>query len=457
MDLQESKRLFGVVATDAASAQAWWDANAAAECFLSGPVESAIQNWFVQMGGSAFTVGKYDIYNAFEWYYQPFYTNIPSATVAPDGTTTVTIDHSAWGTEVLLGRLFYWGATSYAANYLDSTQAAGWWGQEISWIDRFQFDGNFSANAHSFVLATDMHYHFQNLGTPGPDGVIGGGDDGTVWTWGPMLIDYVDDFSPKHLLSELDRGYDTMTLVQSTPGHPNYGGQGVYDFVPTTWDLQAGETHIFHFPTGDVVTYNPNLTPLAAHPYRDYVGIIAPIAVVSTKPAGWGTYDPLANTLTIVGPATTGGPNGSPGNYPVLPWPEINLGPAEVVIPVTEANLVKKSAWPERHHFDLSTEAAKRDTTQSLFALVANVGTESVDALVTFDIYTREGVFVMSLESAVVTLADPGQSAVVEVGWTDPAPGRYTVFAQALYDSDGNGTLDALGTKVKRFGFAVVP
>src|SRR3990170_6413818 len=106
-----------------------------------GPAENAVMAWFRAMGGTSTAVGKYDIYNSFEWFYQIFFLQM-SATVDPDGTTHVMIDHGAWGTEVLLARFFYWGAAPYIApgpdgtfgtaddvkNYLDSTKAAGWRG-----------------------------------------------------------------------------------------------------------------------------------------------------------------------------------------------------------------------------------------------------------------------------------------------------------------------------------------
>ncbi len=58
MDLQESKRLFGVTGSTPAEAQSWWENNTSPECFLRGPAENALHLWFVEQGGSAVTMGK---------------------------------------------------------------------------------------------------------------------------------------------------------------------------------------------------------------------------------------------------------------------------------------------------------------------------------------------------------------------------------------------------------------
>ncbi len=74
LDLQESRRVFAVTATDPAAAQAWWDANTRADCSANGPVEGAVQGWFEEMGGRATAIGTYDVYGALGWHYVPFYT-----------------------------------------------------------------------------------------------------------------------------------------------------------------------------------------------------------------------------------------------------------------------------------------------------------------------------------------------------------------------------------------------
>ncbi|HLB67327.1 MAG TPA: hypothetical protein VJN63_02435 [Thermoplasmata archaeon] len=462
MDLQESKRLFGVTATDAASAQTWWNANANPVCALAGPVESAVNVWLGQMGGTQFAMGKYDIYNGFEWYYQTFYTQI-GATVDEGGTTHVTIEHVAWGTEVLLARFFYWGAASYIENYLDSTKSKGWWGMEVAWFEDLTFGGSFSPAAHSFTLSTLLQYHFQQLSAPGANGIFDRTDDEPYWQWAAWLNDYVNDFSPRHLISELDR-YPGGTYIQTAPGHVSYGSALPYDYTPATWDLKSFETMVFRFPTSNIVFYDPNLTPPGADPRTQYVAISAPLILRSTVPAVFGTWDNVAKTLTVFGAVTTGCPVGSPGldglagtaddQYPAEGCPQVNLGLERIVPIVTNADLLGRSAWPERHHW---VESRDIDGKQTLYAKVGNLGNVPVNASVVFKIYDAAGTLVATLETAVARDIGVGGSATLSVAWTPTAMGRYRVTAQAMFDGDADGTVDMAGTKLKSFSFAVVP
>ncbi len=333
MDLQQSRRIFGVEAADAASAQAWWYNNIDDFCFIRGPIETAIDTWFILMGGSAAQLGKYDIANGYEWYYQAFYTQM-NATVDPDGTTHVTIDHAAWGTEALLARMFYWGNASYVESYLNSTNASGWWGMDLAWWEDLNFTGSLDAAGLNFGLSSVMQYHFQLQTFPGVNGVYDQIDDVPYWSWGPWLNDYVDNIFPKHQLSYLDR-YPGLTYVHSTPGGFNYGQSSAYDYTPISWNLKVGQTWHFEFPTGDVVFYDPNQSPIPSNPKKDLVQVFAPLKLHSTNPAGYGDWDAQAKTWDVLGPSDTGGPAGTTGpdgiagtaddEYPLDPWGMINL------------------------------------------------------------------------------------------------------------------------------------
>ncbi|MGQ0797822.1 MAG: PKD domain-containing protein, partial [Methanobacteriota archaeon] len=353
MDLQESRRLFGVVAADAAAAQAWWTANTDPRCFFRGAVEDRVVSWFVALAGDQSNLGKYDISNSFEYYYVPYFLDM-NATVDTDGTTHVTIRHVAWGTDVLVSRMFYWGNVTYAdpgpdgvsgnaddtGAYLDSTKAAGWWGMELAWFEDFVFTGSLDATGVDFALSSVMQYHFQQTALPGADGFLNRVDDIPVWTWGPVLTDYANDWSPRHQISELDRYPDTSySYLHSTPGGSNYNDTLKYETVPIRWDLAAGQTWRFQFPTGNVVFYDPNLTPVPAQPNAaSYVEISAPLQFLSTKPASFGaSYDTATRTWELLGPTSTGGPVGSPGadgvpgtaddEYALEPWGAISFVP----------------------------------------------------------------------------------------------------------------------------------
>jgi hypothetical protein len=345
LDLQESKRMFGVTATDVASARTWWSGNTNSACGTQGAAESSWQTGMANLGGTQFTVGKFDIYNGYEWYYQPFYTNLGGA-VANNGVTTVTIDHVSYGTEMLLARMFYWGSAGYQANYLDSSKRSGWWGMEYPWFEGFHFTTTIGATTHSFNLDTAIFYHFQNIGAPGPNRLYDRTDDVSIWDWGPWLADYVNDFSPKHLLSELDRYPNADDVyVHSTPGSFNYGVSSAFDYTANTWDLKSGESWRFEFPTGNVRFYSPT-TPAGADPSKgQYLESSAPLDLFRTVPASYGTWDGTAKTWIVTGPATTGGPAGTPGPdgtagtsddlYAMHPWPTLDLRPAPALLRVT--------------------------------------------------------------------------------------------------------------------------
>jgi len=333
MDLAMSRRIFGVVGGTVAQARSWWNGAIDPTCSGKGSVETALDDWFIAMGGGQNTIGKYDIVNTYEWYYQPMYTNM-SATVDDDGTTHVTIDHAAWGTEALLARMFYWGNASYADNYLDSTKATGWWDMELAWFEDFSFVGTLHPSTFDFDLTAVQQYHFQIAAMPGADGFLNRIGDIAYWTWGPILSDYTNDALAQHPLSELDR-YPTQTYLHATPGSRQYNKSLPYDYVPIAWDLPVGHTWHFEFPRGDVIYYDPNNTPIGANPQGGYVEIRGPLKYLEQKPAGYGDWDGSAMTWDVVGPANTGGPSGAPGNYPLEPWGSITFVDPPMIEPAS--------------------------------------------------------------------------------------------------------------------------
>ncbi len=346
MDLATASRIFGSPATSASAARTWWSTNADSPsgCGIRKPVSNAYQNWLQKQGGSSSASGPYDIYSSYQYFYSPFQTHVVG-NVSSDGSTTVKILHVAWGTEALLARWFYWGSTPYLTNYLDSSTAKGWWGMELAWFEDFHFNATLASDL-SFTLRSVMQYHLQLTSLTGPDGVYRGqqgerGDDIPVWSWGPILSDYIPYFSSAHPASELSRypsphyGY-----LHTTPGSPQFGQNESYDFVPVTWDLKAGQTWHFDFPRGKVIFYDPNLSPFGASPTNStaqggYVSTLAPMTYAFTQPAGYGIWDSRNMTWDVYGPSVTGGPPGTPGldhtpgtsddQYPLVLWGAITF------------------------------------------------------------------------------------------------------------------------------------
>ena len=342
MDLQESRRIFNVEAADATQAAQWWTANADPTCLGQGPVEGAVHAWFLDMGGSPTAVGMYDVATALEYAYTPFYTQI-AATVDAAGVTRVTIDHVAWGTEVLLARMFYWGSASYRDSHLDSTRAAGWSGVELPWLEDLVFQGSLSATGVDLTLTAAVQDHFQHSATGGPNGNLDRTDDVPLWAWGPVLADRRATWGAVHTVSEIDRyPSPAYAYAHATPGSRQYGASRPYDYVPVRWDLASGSSWRFRFPTGPVTFYDPNRTPIGADPRGGYVAVASTLEYLETNPASFGTWDGAAKLWDLTGPSTTGGPEGSPGpdgtpgtaddRYALVTWGAIRLsssvGPA---------------------------------------------------------------------------------------------------------------------------------
>lgn len=122
------------------------------------------------------------------------------------------------------------------------------------------------------------------------------------------------------------------------------------------------------------------------------------------------------------------------------------------------ANLVKKSAWPEHHHFVISKDEDCNGThaNQTLFGKVKNVGPVGYDLYVqvVFEIMRDNGVLA-SPTSEVIVLT-PGAtvdlSANFLVGSLDA--GKHYASASVWYSY--TGIYWAQGDKIKTFGFAVV-
>ena len=456
MDLQESKRLFGVVALTPATAQTWWNTNTNPACGTTGAEEANWQDAIVTLAGSANTPGKFDIYNGYEYYYDPFYTNM-TATVAGDGTTTLKIDHLADGTEALLTRMFYWGNAGYLGNTLNSTHRTGWWGMEYPWFDDFHFGTTIGASTHDFSLTTSIWYHFQQVADPGPNGLYDKTDDIPFWEWGAWLADY-GIFSVKHPQSELNRYPNPpYKYIHATAGSYNYGVNSSYDNIPTTWNLNAGESWTFTFPKGNVDFYDPNLTPAGADPKAgEFVVIQKPLYLLRTLPAPYGSWDESTNTWTVTGPATTGGPPGQPGpdgvpgtsddRYPIYPYPSIDLQPGPALLRVTTNPAVPGKISVDgvpRDEWGLAWMKIAPGTHTVSFSDIYGFGTPSPQTVTTTAgaTTTVQGNYVLYGSLRVIT--SPALPATIYVNgdpaddwgvWRAAAPGSYTIHFGLMAD-----------------------
>ncbi len=345
LDPQEARRLFNLP-TSANTPQlirSWFNGTINPSCTTTGSLETNFQNAILNEAN-----GKYDIWNSFQFTYTPFYTNFSQAIVDPDGTIHLAIDMSAWGTEVLLARWFYWGNASYQANVLDSRAAKGWWGMELAWFEDFHFNGDLDPLSMNFSLKAVMAYHFQIGSLPGPDGCyrtetgcttpeVSPSDDVPYWSWGPVLSDYVAS-SKAHPTSELSRWPPPAGYRHTTPGGTNYGQLGAYDIAPDSWPARAGEVWHFTFPA-KMVFFNPSTAPIPSNPvsnlpYWDNLRLGVDYVEYNTTPANYGTYNSTLWTWDVYGNGAwlsypSGWPKAFSGNYPNIPWGAITFVPAD--------------------------------------------------------------------------------------------------------------------------------
>lgn len=118
-----------------------------------------------------------------------------------------------------------------------------------------------------------------------------------------------------------------------------------------------------------------------------------------------------------------------------------------------KANLVKKSAWPEHHHFDISKD---EDGYENLTGKVKNLGTLDLMVYVEFNLVRDDGAVSISQTPTVTVLSGTEVDLVAMYGPLNGTDvGKYYVNASCWYSY--TGTYWAQGTKSKAFSFAAVP
>lgn len=118
-----------------------------------------------------------------------------------------------------------------------------------------------------------------------------------------------------------------------------------------------------------------------------------------------------------------------------------------------EANLVKKSAWPEHHHYDVSKD---EDAYQSLYGKVKNLGPLDLKVYVEFDLVRDDGKVAIAQSAEIVVLPGEEVNMMAMFGpLADLDAGKYYVNGSCWYSYTGNYW--AQGGKMKAFSFAVVP
>ncbi len=346
MDLQESKRIFGVVANTPAQAQAWWYTNTEFGGGNAGPLENATGVWLDQQGN-----GKYDIWNGFQWYYESDIADL-NATVASDGTTTVHVFLDGWGLDVLMARWFYWGN----ANYHDAVcvvgvgscaqtlpygtiKPAGWMPFETCWCENATVDANISGSLDLEFQATS-EYWMSAVGNPGADGYYNtttsqSTDDLAGWSFAPTLMDYVPRFgsgltgASSFPNSEL-RWYEQSTGYVTTPGSYAYGQRYEYMVVPSRWNMSLGNTLTLVLPRFQIPWYDPvrSYWDPGTHlgRYSIFMSTLTLREVTPSVPGqGYYLWDDRGKVLSLAAPSGFAWPNAK--NLPLDPAPYIEFRP----------------------------------------------------------------------------------------------------------------------------------
>jgi len=334
LDLAMSRRIFGVVATTAAEARSWWSANSAF-ARNAGPAETGIASWLERIGNT-----KFDIYNGFEWFYETDITDL-NATVADDGTTTVTVFWDGWGLDVVLARSWYWGTSNYSKavnapwppNQPD-TIPKGWAPMETCWCEKAKIDGRITSSL-DLDLDAVSGYVFESWGNPGPDAQWGTQDDLASWVFEPTLMDYVP---PKGSSSPGASGFpnselkwwEGQTRIHGTPGSYAYGSRYSFLLAPTRLTMATGYSYTLILPR------DSNNRPLSVpwyDPYNsrwnentkigDYVTFMAPMKLRLVNPSGdFYLWDARGKVLSFAGPFDWG-----TNTLPALGAPWIEFGP----------------------------------------------------------------------------------------------------------------------------------
>lgn len=117
------------------------------------------------------------------------------------------------------------------------------------------------------------------------------------------------------------------------------------------------------------------------------------------------------------------------------------------------ANLLRRSAWPEHHHFVASKD---EDAAQTLNAKAKNLGPIDLYIRATFDIMRDDSLLATVHSDSMLVAPDTIAELAADFGpLTAGDAGKYYVSARAYYSY--SGTYWSPGEKVKTFSFAVVP
>ena len=289
--------------------------------------------WIVNEGNN-----RLDIWAGYEWPYVDVGTKM-KLQVLPDGKIYLQIGSIAWGYEILMTRwMNETNLCNHEAYFEDMSMHVDYYS---NWIDM-----NFDAVCQYSLRAVKANES---------------ATDEPAWAWQPLLIDYVAQWNTPGGIhpSKFDPWDPSMSLYQSwNAGDPSYMGYVPYDSGYAHFNLSEYQTFIIKIPLDD-----DNLGYLAQPMAFDSIRRIIrgetgvydpyprgdgskynltaywPLMVNGTMSLGWWgnwtgapdldtMYDPVTNTLTMVGPMNFDNTYQWNGVlYFGAPWIEFNLTP----------------------------------------------------------------------------------------------------------------------------------
>lgn len=121
------------------------------------------------------------------------------------------------------------------------------------------------------------------------------------------------------------------------------------------------------------------------------------------------------------------------------------------------ANLVRRSAWPEHHHFVVSKDEDFDGVyaNQTLNAKVKNLATIDLYAYATFEIVRGDGFVATVITDTVLVIPDTIVELTGDFTLNGTDAGKYAVTTKVMYSY--SGSYYTQGAKMKGFSFAVVP
>jgi hypothetical protein len=121
-------------------------------------------------------------------------------------------------------------------------------------------------------------------------------------------------------------------------------------------------------------------------------------------------------------------------------------------------SLIRKSAWPEHHHYSISTD---EDASNDLFAIVSNDGVVDTWIKVVFTVTNSVGDPVGDFETTTMQLLAGEKyghkgDARYKTAFAPPSVGKYYASAVCWADTDGDAVPDTSMGKTKTFSFSAI-